>query len=61
TPLQKKKRSRTMFTTVLIRGTKLRAAKPTEACYALIQHSAGFRKSIFLEGEDYRNSGSDGD
>ena len=60
TPLQKKKRSRTMFTTVLIRGTKLLAGKPTEACYALIQHSAGFRKSIFLEGEDYRNSGSDG-
>jgi len=44
TPLQKKERSRTLFTTVLIRETKFQAAKPTEACYALIQHSVGFRQ-----------------
>ncbi len=60
TPLQKKKRSRTMFTTVLIRGTKLQAAKPTEAFYALIQHSAGLRQSTFQREEGYRNNGSDG-
>ena len=59
TPLQKKERSRTLFTTVLIRGTRLRAAKSTEACYALIQHSVGFRPP-YLYSMDYRNSGSDG-
>ncbi len=59
TPLQKKERSRLLFTTVLIRGTRLLAAKPTDACYTLIQHSVGFRWP-FLNEEGYRNCGSDG-
>jgi hypothetical protein len=37
----------------------LLAAKPTEACYALIQHSVGFRPP-YLYGMDCRNNGSDG-
>ena len=57
TPLQKKERARTLFTTVLIRGTRLRAAKPTEACYALIQHSVGFQPPHVAV---CRNYGSDG-
>jgi hypothetical protein len=44
TPLQKKERSRNLFTTVLIRGTRLLAAKLTDACYALIQLSVDVRQ-----------------
>lgn len=56
-PLQKKERSRTLFTTVLVRGTRLLAAKPTDACYALIQTSVGFRAPFLRV---CRKSGSDG-
>jgi site-specific DNA recombinase len=58
-PFNKKERARTLFTTVLIRGTRLVAAKPTDACYALIQLSVGARWLVLGE-EGHRNNGSDG-
>jgi len=61
TPLQKKEQSRTLFTTVLIRGTRLVATKPSEALYALIQHSADCRLPFSFVGEEsHRICGSDG-
>ena len=59
TPLQRKERSRFLFTTVLIRGTRLHAAKLTDACYALIQLSVGLRWPVLGE-KGHRNYGSDG-
>jgi hypothetical protein len=59
-PLKQKERLRMLFATVLIRGTRLVAAKPTEALYALIQHSAGARRQPLFEGGCHRNSGADG-
>lgn len=55
--LTKKERSRTLFTTVLVRGSRLVAAKPTKALYTLIQHSAGLFRCPLV---DYRNYGADG-
>lgn len=59
-PLTKKERSRTLFTTVLIRGSRLVAAKPSEALYALIQHSAVLRQPPSPKGGGYRIYGADG-
>ena len=56
TPLQQKERSRTMFTTVLIRGDRLVAVKPTDALFALFRRLADFREPE----EAHRISGSDG-
>jgi hypothetical protein len=46
-----------MFTTVLIRGDRLVAGKPTDALFALFRRLADFREPE----EAHRISGSDGD
>jgi hypothetical protein len=56
TPLQQKERSRTMFTTVLIRGDRLVAGKPTDALFAPFRRLADFREPLGA----HRISGSDG-